>query len=52
MDVTEWLLPSSICQSTIGGRLDGRNARTVIAMLTASHFLEYTISIPQQPQDL
>ena len=52
MDVTEWLLPSYICQSTIGGRLDGSNACTVIAMLTASHFLENTISIPQQLQDL
>ncbi|KAK2551336.1 hypothetical protein P5673_027730 [Acropora cervicornis] len=52
MDVTEWLLPSYICQSTIGGRLNGSNACTVIAMLTASHFLENTISIPQQLQDL
>ena len=50
MDVTEWLLPSYICQSTIGGRLDGSNACTVIAMLTASHFLE--ISILQQLQGL
>lgn len=45
-------MPSYICQSTIGGRLDGSNACTVIAMLTASHFLENTISIPQQLQDL
>ena len=52
MDVTEWLLPSYICQSTIGDRLNGSNACTVIAMLTASHFLENTISIPQQLQDL
>ena len=52
MDVTDWLLPSYICQSTIGGRLNGSNACTVIAMLTASHFLENTISIPQQLQDL
>ena len=52
MDVTEWLLPSCICQSTTGGIPVGSNACTVIAMLTASHFLENTISIPQQLRDL
>ena len=49
---TIYLSDNYICQSTIGGRLDGSNACTAIAMLTASHFLENTISIPQQLQDL
>ena len=39
MDVTEWLLLPNICQSTIAGNLIGSNACTVIAMLTACHFL-------------
>ena len=52
MDVTEWLLPPNICQSTIAGSLIGSNACTVIAMLTACHFLEGKIFIPQQLQDI
>jgi len=47
VDVTEWLLPPNICQSTIAGSLIGRNAFTVIAMLTVCHFLEGKIFIPQ-----
>ena len=52
VDVTEWLLPPNICQSTIAGSLIGSNVFTVIAMLTACHFIEGKIFIPQQLQDL
>ena len=52
VDVTEWLLPPNISQSTIAGSLTGSNACIVIAMLIACHFLEGKIFIPQQLQDL
>ncbi|KAJ7383726.1 hypothetical protein OS493_026257 [Desmophyllum pertusum] len=52
LDVTEWLLPSYICQSTIGGGQTGSNACTVIALLTGLNFLQSTLSIPNQLQDL
>ena len=52
MDVTQWLLPPNISQSTIAGSLTGSNACIVIAMLIACHFLEGKIFIPQQLQDL
>ena len=52
LDVTEWLMPSYICQSSVGGGLSGSNACTVIAVLTGLHFLEETLPIPKQLQDL
>ncbi|PFX26709.1 hypothetical protein AWC38_SpisGene8656 [Stylophora pistillata] len=52
LDVTEWLLPSYICQSSLGGRPSGSNACTVISVLAALHFLEGTLQIPKQLQDL
>ena len=52
LDVTGWLLPSYICQSSIGGGLSGSNACTVIAVLTALNFLEGTLQIPKHLQDL
>ena len=52
VDVTEWFLPPNISQSTIAGSLIGSNACTVISMLTACHFLEGKIFIPQTLQDL
>ena len=52
LDVTEWLMPSYICQSSVGGGLSGSNACTVIAVLTGQHFLEETLPIPKQLQDL
>ena len=45
-------LASKYLQSTIGGSLIGINGCKVIAMLTACHFLEEKIFIPQQLQDL
>ena len=50
LDVTEWLLPSYICQSSIGGRPSGSNTCTVIAVLAALDFLEGTLQIPMQLQ--
>ena len=50
--VTEWLMPSYICQSSVGGGLSGRNACTVIAVLAGQHFLEETLFIPKPLQDL
>ena len=44
LDVTEWLMPSYICQSSVGGVLSGSNACTVTAVLTGQHFLEETES--------
>ena len=52
LDVTEWLLPSYICQSSIGGRPSGSNTCTVIAVLAALDYLEGTLQIPMQLQDL
>ena len=51
-DVSEWLLPNYLSQSTIGGRVGGSNACTVIALLTRRHFLEGTLPIPNQLKDL
>ena len=45
-------MPSYICQSSVGGGLSGSNACTVIAVLTGQHFLEETLPIPKQLQDL
>ena len=52
LDVTEWLLPSYICQSSIGGVVSGSNVCTVIAALTELNFLEGTLQIPKQLQNL
>ena len=52
LDVSEWLLPPHICQSMIGGRQTGSNACTIISMLTGLHFLEESLPIPKQLQDL
>ena len=52
LDVTEWLMPSYICQSSVGGGLSGSNACTVITVLAGQHFLEETLPIPKQLQDL
>ena len=53
LDVSEWLLPPPhICQSMIGGRQTGSNACTIISMLTGLHFLEASLPIPKQIQDL
>ena len=51
-DVTEWLLPNYLSQSTIGGRMTGSNACTVIALLTGRHFLEGALAIPKELKDL
>ena len=51
-DVTEWLLPNYLSQSTIGGRMSGSNACTVIALLTGFHFLEGALAIPKELKDL
>lgn len=45
-------MPSYICQSSVGGGLSGSNACTVIAVLTGLHFLEETLPIPKQLEDL
>ena len=50
-DVTEWL-PNYLSQSTIGGRMTGSNACTVIALLTGRHFLEGALAIPKELKDL
>ena len=52
LSINEWQMPPSLCQSNIGGRLHGSNACTVISMLTALHFLEGSLPLPQQIQDL
>jgi len=54
MDITEWLLPSTICQSNIhvGGRQNGSNACTVIAVFGALQFLQGLLKIPNQMSDL
>ena len=52
LDVNEWLLPLHICQSMIGGRQTGSNACTIISMLTGLHFLEASLPIPKEIQDL
>ena len=41
-----------ICQSMIGGRQSGSNACTIISMLTGLNFLEESLPIPKQMQDL
>jgi len=43
-DVTEFLFPANICQSTLGGRI-GSNACTVIALLCGYYFVEYGLPI-------
>lgn len=50
IDVTEWVLPCNICQSS--GRPQGSNACTVIAVTSALHFLNGTLTIPKQFSDL
>ena len=52
LDVTEWLMPSYICQSSVGGGLSGSNACTVTAVLAGQHYLEETLPIPKLLQDL
>ena len=51
-DVTEWLLPNHLSQSTIGGRMTGSNACTVMALLTGRHSLEGALAIPKELKDL
>ena len=52
LDVTEWLLPSYNCQSCIGTGLSSSDTCTVIATLAALNFMEATLEISQQLQDL
>ena len=51
-NVIEWLLPSFLCQSRLGGRQCGSNACTVISVFGAVQFLEGTLKIPNQLSDL
>lgn len=45
-------MPNYLSQSTIGGRMSGSNACTVIALLTGRHFLEGALAIPKELKDL
>lgn len=45
-------MPSYICQSSVGGGLSGSNACSVTAVLPGQHYLEETLPIPKQLQDL
>ena len=51
-DLTKRLLPLYICQCSIGGRPSGSNACTLISVHAALDFLEGTLQIPTQLQDL
>ena len=51
-NITEWVLPNHISQSTIGGRVGGSNACTVISLLTGLDILNGTLLIPTQQSDL
>ena len=52
LDLTKRLLPLYICQCSIAGRPSGSNACTLIAVHAALDFLEGTLQIPTQLQDL
>lgn len=50
-EVTEWILPAYICQTTIGAR-NGSNSCTVIALLSGLHYLKGILGLPKQLTDL
>lgn len=50
-NVTEWILPTTIQQASIGQR-QGSNACTVIAVYSGQQILQCTLHIPEQSSDL
>ena len=50
--IIEWLFPTSICQTQIGGRPMASNACTIIASMWCRKFLLKTLAIPSNKSDI